>query len=59
LRDNWSPGLTISKVLLSLLSLLASPNPDDPLVKSIALLLLRDPVEHDRIAAEWTRQFAL
>jgi ubiquitin-protein ligase len=28
LRDNWSPALTISKVLLSLLILLSEPNPD-------------------------------
>ena len=31
LRDNWSPALTISKVLLSICSLLTDPNPDDPL----------------------------
>jgi ubiquitin-conjugating enzyme E2 D/E len=30
--------LTISKVLLSLSSLLTDPNPDDPLVSSIASL---------------------
>merc|ERR1712169_171324 len=29
LRDQWSPALTISKVLLSMLT---DPNPDDPLV---------------------------
>ena len=28
LRDQWSPGLTISSVLLSILSLLSNPNPD-------------------------------
>ena len=36
LKDNWSPALTISKVLLSICSLLDDPNPDDPLVMSIA-----------------------
>merc|ERR1719223_289478 len=30
LKDNWSPALTISKVLLSICSLLTDPNPDDP-----------------------------
>ncbi|XP_010541417.1 PREDICTED: ubiquitin-conjugating enzyme E2 5A-like [Tarenaya hassleriana] len=31
LEDQWSPALTISKVLLSICSLLTDPNPDDPL----------------------------
>ncbi|KAH8151785.1 uncharacterized protein LAJ45_04407 [Morchella importuna] len=36
LRDQWSPALTISKVLLSICSMLTDPNPDDPLVPEIA-----------------------
>ena len=36
LRDQWSPALTISKVLLSICSMLTDPNPDDPLVPDIA-----------------------
>ena len=36
LKDNWSPALTISKVLLSICSLLSDCNPSDPLVASIA-----------------------
>ena len=31
LRDAWSPVLTVSRVLLSISSLLNDPNPDDPL----------------------------
>jgi ubiquitin-conjugating enzyme E2 D/E len=36
LKDQWSPALTISKVLLSITSLLNEPNPSDPLVPDIA-----------------------
>merc|ERR1712125_152099 len=36
LKEQWSPALTISKVLLSISSLLTDPNPDDPLVPNIA-----------------------
>ena len=36
LSGEWSPALTISKVLLSISSLLTEPNPDDPLVSDIA-----------------------
>jgi ubiquitin-conjugating enzyme E2 D len=36
LKDQWSPALKISKVLLSICSLLDKPNPDDPLSTDIA-----------------------
>ena len=36
LKDKWSPALTLSKVLLSISSLLADYNPSDLLVGSIA-----------------------
>merc|ERR1711885_85713 len=42
LKDQWSPALTISKVLLSICSLLTDPNPDDPLVPEIAHIYKTD-----------------
>ena len=42
LKDQWSPILTVSKVLLSISSLLAEPNPDDPLEPEIANLMKSD-----------------
>ena len=30
LKDQWSPALTVSKVLLSICSLLTDPNPGEP-----------------------------
>eukprot|EP01018_Ginkgo_biloba_P009777 Gb_07763 [translate_table: standard] len=59
LKDNWSPALTISKVLLSIISLLTDANPYDPLVASIAHQYLTDRSEHDKTAADWTRRYAL
>jgi len=47
LKDKWSPALTISKVLLSICSLLIDPNPDDPLRKDVAELYLRDKISYD------------
>ena len=38
LKDQWSPALTVNKVLLSISSLLTDPNPEDPLVTEIASL---------------------
>ncbi|XP_050724352.1 ubiquitin-conjugating enzyme E2 E1-like [Eriocheir sinensis] len=58
LKDNWSPALTISKVLLSICSLLTDCNPADPLVGSIATQFLQNREEHDRIARLWTKRYA-
>ncbi|KAI0981804.1 hypothetical protein GJ496_011707 [Pomphorhynchus laevis] len=58
LRGQWSPALTISKVLLSISSLLCDPNPDDPLVPEIAQLYKTNRNEYNKIAKDWTRRFA-
>ncbi len=53
-----SPALTISKVLLSICSLLTDPNPDDPLVPEIAHLYKTNKAEYEKTAREWTRKYA-
>jgi ubiquitin-conjugating enzyme E2 D/E len=58
LKESWSPALTISKVLLSLRSLLTDPNPKDPLVAEIATLYQSDRATHDANAREWTQRHA-
>merc|ERR1712060_613943 len=58
LKDQWSPALTVSKVLLSICSLITDCNPQDPLVTSIAQQYLSDREAHDKTAAEWTRKYA-
>ena len=58
LKDQWSPALTISKVLLSICSLLTDPNPDDPLVPEIAHKYKSNRAEYEKIATEWTRKYA-
>ena len=59
LKSNWSPALTINKVLLSLLSLLADPNPNDPLVQEPARLYIEDKEEYEKKAREWTVLYAI
>ena len=58
LKDQWSPALTISKVLLSICSLLSEPNPNDPLEPDIAKLLVENKELHDGQAREYTLQYA-
>lgn len=58
LKDNWSPALTVAKMLLSICSLLTDPNPKDPLVTEIADLYIKDKAEYEMKAREWTRSYA-
>tara|TARA_B110000093_G_C12618375_1_gene265043 strand:- start:193 stop:531 length:339 start_codon:yes stop_codon:yes gene_type:complete len=59
LKENWSPALTISKVLISICSLLDDPNPDDPLVPDIARQF-KDNFEAYKITAmDWTQCYAM
>ena len=58
LKDNWSPALTVSKLLLSICSLLTDPNPNDPLVPEIADLYVRDKEEYNKKAREYTLIYA-
>ncbi|GAA5859962.1 hypothetical protein JCM8547_003035 [Rhodosporidiobolus lusitaniae] len=59
LKNQWSPALSIVKVLLSVASLLADPNPHDPLMPDIAQKYLKNRAEHDKQAKEWTKKYAL
>jgi ubiquitin-conjugating enzyme E2 D/E len=58
LKDQWSPALTVSKVLLSICSLLTDPNPKDPLVPEIADEYMRDRPLYEQTATNWTRKYA-
>jgi ubiquitin-conjugating enzyme E2 D/E len=58
LKTQWSPALTVSKVLLSISSLLADPNPRDPYVAHIAKVYLENREQYDQNAREWTVKYA-
>ncbi|KAG9220050.1 hypothetical protein CCMSSC00406_0007910 [Pleurotus cornucopiae] len=58
LKQNWSPALSIFKVMLSLSSLLTDPNPQDPLVPSIATQYMRNRKQHDTTAQQWVELYA-
>ncbi|MBA0567497.1 hypothetical protein Golob_012231 [Gossypium lobatum] len=65
LKEQWSPALTISKlqlsvlsVLLSICSLLTDPNPDGPLVPEIAHMYKTDRAKYESTARSWTQKYA-
>ena len=58
MKDQWSPALTVSKVLLSISSLLTDANPDDPLVPEIAQIYKTNKPKFEATAKEWTKKYA-
>ncbi|KAJ6110000.1 hypothetical protein N7486_002235 [Penicillium sp. IBT 16267x] len=58
LSSAWSPVLTIKSALLSLQSLLSTPEPKDPQDAEVANMLLRTPKEFERVARQWARIYA-
>ena len=58
LKDNWSPALTVSKLLLSICSLLSDPNPADPLMPEIAREYISNRIQYDEHAKNWTLKYA-
>lgn len=58
LKNNWSPALTITKLLLSICSLLTDPNPNDPLVPEVAFIYKTNKQQFENMAREWTLKYA-
>lgn len=55
----WSPALSVSSVLLSLLVLLAEPNTEHSLRPELAALYDNDRAAYEAAAREHTRQHAM
>eukprot|EP01084_Bolivina_argentea_P149540 261217_1 len=58
LKDNWSPALTISKLLLSIHRLLIDQNADDPLNIEAAKYYRQNTHKFYQIAHEWAYKYA-
>ena len=59
LRDQWSPALTIEKILLSISSLLADPNFEYPLVYENEHMKRLSRNQYECTAREWTKKYAI
>jgi ubiquitin-conjugating enzyme E2 D/E len=58
LRQQWVPSLTISKVLLSICSLMAAPNPNDPLMPNVGKQYVNDINAFNITAKQYTQNYA-
>lgn len=58
LKSGWSPALTLDKILLSIIILLETPNPDDPLDSSAASLYKSNKEEYNKRVVEYVKTYA-
>ena len=56
LDEDWSPVLTMLKVLLSIYTLLENPNPYDPLNKEASKLFIENKNEYLKIAKDFNKK---
>lgn len=59
LKSQWSPALKISKVLVSIRSLLSDPNPNDPLDTTAANMYKTSKNDYDNKVKEYIDRYAL
>ena len=57
LKYNWSPALSISKVLISICSLLNDPNPDSPLNGAAASLYRNNREEYNEEVKKYIKKY--
>jgi ubiquitin-conjugating enzyme E2 D/E len=58
LKSNWSPVLSIPKLILSIISLLTDPNPMSPLNGEAAQLCMNKKDEYNKKIQEYTKNYA-
>ena len=58
IKDKWSPALQIRTVLISIQSLLSTPNLEDPLAEDVAKHWKTNAREAMAVAREWTTKYA-
>lgn len=58
LKNQWSPALSMSSILLSICSLLTDPNPNDPLRSNVANVYKQNKEEYEKTVKEYTLKYA-
>ncbi|VDM27020.1 unnamed protein product, partial [Hydatigera taeniaeformis] len=58
LRNGWTPRVTIAKIILSVLSLMAFPMAENALNPHIALIMENSWMAFETMAREWTTRYA-
>lgn len=56
--DEWSPSMTVHRILQRYMFMMEFSNPSDPMVPEVAQLYLTDRLLHDGKAREWAKLYA-
>ncbi|XP_037804321.1 ubiquitin-conjugating enzyme E2 D2B-like [Penaeus monodon] len=59
LSSEWSPGLSLSKVLVMIIALLNDPNPDDPFRWDACQEYQNNEESYNKTARRWTYMYAV
>jgi ubiquitin-conjugating enzyme E2 D/E len=59
LSNNWSPALTLSKLIMTISALLCNPNPDDPLAADVGREYKSNFATFKKKAIDYTKKFAI
>jgi len=59
LSSNWSPALSLSKLIMTISALLCNPNPDDPLSADAGREYKSNPTAFKKKAVEFTKKYAI
>jgi ubiquitin-conjugating enzyme E2 A len=59
LKFNWSPALSIAKVIISIISLLSDPNPRSPLNNDAAILYENDIESYNKQVKDYVLLYAI
>lgn len=58
LTDNWSVSTTVKTLFEHILSLMSTPNPNDPLLPELAFLYISNNERYVEVAKSWTETYA-
>jgi len=56
--SNWSPAITLRKILIEIQEFFIKPNPDFPVRPELAKLYKENKAKYDNYARSWTQLWA-
>ncbi len=59
LQEIWSVSTTVKTLFEHILTLLVTPNPNDPLLPDLASLYLSNTERYNEVAKSWTETYAI
>ena len=58
-EHKWTPAVTVSDILRSIVSLIAKPNPDAAVRRDVANVFMKERARYDELAKAYTAKYAI